>query len=91
MCRVPAGLPSPAEDYVEGRIDLNGDVIKHPLSTFYVRVSGDSMVGTGIMPGAMLVVDRAVEALGGHIVVARKGCVEGEGSRPLRSRIAVSL
>jgi len=73
MCRVTAGFPSPAEDYVEGRIDLNRDLIKHPLSTFYVRVSGDSMVGAGIMPGALLVVDRVVEALGGHIVVARIG------------------
>ena len=71
MCRVPAGFPSPAEDYVEGRIDLNRDLIKHPLSTFYIRVSGDSMVGAGIMPGALLVVDRAVEALDGHVVVAR--------------------
>ena len=71
MCRVPAGFPSPAEDYVEGRIDLNRDLIKHPLSTFYVRVSGDSMIGAGIMPGALLVVDRAVEALDGHIVIAR--------------------
>lgn len=71
MCRVPAGFPSPAEDYVEGRIDLNRDLIKHPLSTFYIRVSGDSMVGAGIMPDALLVVDRAVEALDGHVVVAR--------------------
>jgi len=73
MCRVPAGFPSPAEDYVEGRIDLNRDLIKHPLSTFYIRVSGDSMVGAGIMPGALLVVDRAVEAHDGHVVVARIG------------------
>jgi DNA polymerase V len=71
LCRVPAGFPSPAEDYVEGRIDLNRDLIKHPLSTFYIRVSGDSMVGAGILPGALLVVDRAVEAYDGHIVVAR--------------------
>jgi DNA polymerase V len=71
LCRVPAGFPSPAEDYVEGRIDLNRDLIKHPLSTFYIRVSGDSMVGAGIMPGALLVVDRAVEAHDGHVVVAR--------------------
>jgi DNA polymerase V len=71
MCRVPAGFPSPAEDYVKGRIDLNRDLIKHPLSTFYVKVTGDSMVGAGIMPGAMLVVDRAVEALDGHIIIAR--------------------
>jgi DNA polymerase V len=73
MCRVPAGFPSPAEDYVEGRIDLNRDLIKHPLSTFYIRVSGDSMVGAGIMPGALLVVDRAVESHDGHVVVARIG------------------
>jgi DNA polymerase V len=71
MWRVPAGFPSPAEDYVEERIDLNRDLIKHPLSTFYIRVSGDSMVGAGILPGALLVVDRAVEAHDGHIVVAR--------------------
>jgi DNA polymerase V len=71
LCRVQAGFPSPAEDYVEGRIDLNRDLIKHPLSTFYVRVSGDSMVGVGMMPGAILVVDRAVQAYDGHVVVAR--------------------
>ena len=71
LCRVQAGFPSPAEDYVEGRIDLNRDLIKHPLSTFYIRVSGDSMIGAGIMPGALLVVDRAVESNDGHIVVAR--------------------
>lgn len=71
LCRVSAGFPSPAEDYVEGRIDLNRDLIKHPLSTFYIRVSGESMIGAGIMPGALLVVDRAVESNDGHIVVAR--------------------
>jgi DNA polymerase V len=71
LCRISAGFPSPAEDYVEGRIDLNRDLIKHPLSTFYIRVSGDSMIGAGIMPGALLVVDRAVESNDGHIVVAR--------------------
>lgn len=71
LCRVQAGFPSPAEDYVEGRIDLNRDLIKHPLSTFYIRVSGDSMIGAGIMPGALLVVDRAVESNDEHIVVAR--------------------
>ena len=87
MCRVQAGFPSPAEDYVEGRIDLNRDLIRHPLSTFYVRVSGDSMVGAGITPGALLVVDRAVEAHDGHVVVARvddelcvkRLCVSDEG------------
>ena len=66
MCRVPAGFPSPAEDYVEGRIDLNRDLIKHPLATFYIRVDGDSMIDAGIQPGALLVVDRAAEVHEGH-------------------------
>jgi DNA polymerase V len=73
MWRIQAGFPSPAEDYVEGRIDLNRDLIKHPLSTFYIRVAGDSMVNAGILPGSLLVVDRAVEAVEGNIVVARIG------------------
>lgn len=71
MWRVPAGFPSPAEDYVEGRIDLNRDLIRHPLTTFYIRVEGDSMVGAGILPGSLLVVDRGVKAVEGDIVVAR--------------------
>ncbi len=54
------GVPSPAADYVEGRIDLNRDLIKHPLATFYIRVAGDSMMPR-IEPGELLVVDRMVE------------------------------
>jgi DNA polymerase V len=73
LCRVSAGFPSPAEDYVEGRIDLNRELIKHPLATFYLRVEGDSMIGAGIQPGALLVVDRAVEVHEGHVIVARLG------------------
>jgi len=73
MWRVAAGVPSPAEDYVEGRIDLNRELIKHPLATFYIRVEGDSMIDAGIQPGALLVVDRAVEVHEGHVIVARLG------------------
>ena len=71
MTAVSAGLPSPAEDYVEGRLDLNRHLIKHPVATFYVRVSGDSMENAGISPGSILVVDRSVEADDGDIVIAR--------------------
>ena len=71
-CRVPAGFPSPAEDYAEGRIDLNRDLIRHPLATFYVRVGGDSMEPV-IGEGALLVVDRMAETKDGDIVVARLG------------------
>jgi DNA polymerase V len=67
-------IPQPAtppEGYIEGRLDLNRYLIKHPTATFYVRVSGDSMQGAGINPGSILVVDRAVEAEDGDIVIAR--------------------
>ena len=71
-CRVAAGFPSPAEDYVEGRIDLNRDLVKHPLATFYVRVEGDSMEPR-IHAGELLVVDRMAETKDGDVVVARVG------------------
>jgi DNA polymerase V len=71
-CRVTAGFPSPAQDEIAGRIDLNRDLVKHPLATFYVRVEGDSMEPR-IHPGELLVVDRMVETKDGDIVVARLG------------------
>src|SRR5687768_5019147 len=72
VCRVPAGFTSPAEDYVEGRIDLNRDLIRHPLATFYIRVEGDSMEPV-IRSGELLVVDRMAETRDGDIVIARIG------------------
>jgi DNA polymerase V len=68
---VKAGFPSPADDYLEGRIDLNEQLIRHPAATFFVRVSGDSMTGAGIQDGDLLIVDRAAEVTSGCIVVAR--------------------
>jgi DNA polymerase V len=87
LTRVPAGFPSLADNYVEGRIDLNRELIRHPLTTFYVRVIGDSMRDAGIFPDSLLVVDRAVDAKNGDIIIARLGdelCVKrfsrvGEG------------
>jgi DNA polymerase V len=67
---VAAGFPSPADDYVESRIDLNDVLIRHPSSTFFLRVSGDSMRGAGILDGDLLVVDRAIEPRAGLVVVA---------------------
>lgn len=72
---VQAGFPSPAEDYVEDRIDLNEELIEHPAVTYFVRASGHSMVEAGIHDGDILVVDRAVEPTDGHIVIA---AVDGE-------------
>lgn len=68
--RVAAGLPSPAGDYEEERLDLNKHLLKNPQSTFFVRVSGDSMVDAGIHPGDLLVVDRTLRPANGRIVIA---------------------
>jgi len=70
---VAAGFPSPADDYLEGRLDLNEYFIRHPAATFYVRVSGDSMRGAGIFDRDLLIVDRSAECSDGSIVVARLG------------------
>ena len=67
---VPAGFPSPADDYVEQRISLDKHLIRHPESTFFMRVAGNSMRGLGIFDGDLLVVDRAVPAAHGRVVIA---------------------
>ncbi len=68
--RVPAGFPSPADDYVQDRVDLNEHLILHREASFILRVSGWSMVGAGIHDGDELIVDRAIEPADGHVVVA---------------------
>ena len=75
LSRVPAGFPSPAEDYVEGSLDLNEHLVAHREATFFMRVQGHSMTGAGIQDGDLLVVDRSLEAGHGDIVVA---VVDGE-------------
>lgn len=72
---VPAGFPSPAEDYLEKSLDLNELVAPRPEATFFVRVSGDSMIGAGIHHDDILVVDRSLAPCNGNVVIA---CVEGE-------------
>ncbi|MDQ6902449.1 MAG: translesion error-prone DNA polymerase V autoproteolytic subunit [Bacteroidota bacterium] len=67
---VKAGFPSPAQDYIEDRIDLNDLFIKHPHSTFIVECSGDSMIDAFIPPKAKLIVDRSLTANNGDIVLA---------------------
>lgn len=67
---VSAGFPSPADDYIEQRLDLNRHLIKNPAATFMARVSGDSMVGVGIHDGDVIIVDRSLEPKDGQIVIA---------------------
>ena len=62
IATVPAGFPSPAADYEEGKLDLNRHLIKNPAATFFVRVTGDSMLKAGIHNGDLLVVDRSIKA-----------------------------
>ena len=74
---IKAGFPSPAEDYLQESLDFNRDLIKHPESTFYGRVDGDSMIDAGICDGDIAVIDRSVEPSDGDVVV---GFVNGEFS-----------
>ncbi len=68
--KVPAGFPSPADDHMEGKLDLNTHLVKHPTATFFVKASGDSMLGAGIHDGDILVVDRSLEPRKGKVVIA---------------------
>ncbi len=70
VSRIAAGFPSPADDHLEGAIDLNEQLVRHPAATYFVRVEGDSMTGAGIRHGDFLVVDRSLEPKSGSIVVA---------------------
>ena len=72
---VSAGFPSPADDYIDNKLDLNTHLIKHPSATFFLKVSGDSMKNAGIQSGDMLIVDKSLQPTDGKVVIA---AVEGE-------------
>ena len=67
---VPAGFPSPADDYVAGRISLDTYLVQHREATFFLQVAGDSMRGLGILNGDLLVVDRALPPVHESVVIA---------------------
>ncbi len=72
---VSAGFPSPADDYLESKLDLNNFLIKNPSATFFVRVTGDSMINAGIYSDDILVVDRALTPKNENIVIS---VIDGE-------------
>lgn len=72
---IKAGFPNPAEEAGGFALDLNEYLIKRPVSTYYLRVDGDSMIQAGITSGDLVVVDKSLEAKSGDIVVA---AVDGE-------------
>ena len=67
---VPAGFPSPADDFADVKLDLNEYLITHPAATFFVRVSGDSMIGAGIFDQDILIVDRSLEPRNRSVIIA---------------------
>jgi DNA polymerase V len=67
---ISAGFPSPADDYIQDRLDLNELLINNKAATFFLRVQGDSMLNAGIHHGDIIVVDRAIQAVHRSIVVA---------------------
>ena len=72
---IQAGFPSPAQGYISESIDLNSDLIEHPVSTFYGKVVGDSMVEEGIESGDILIIDRSLEPQNLDLAVC---CLDGD-------------
>ena len=70
-----AGFPSPAENYVEEKLNLNSYLIKNKESSFFVRVSGDSMINVGIFDNDILIVDRSLDPKRQSIVIVS---IDGE-------------
>ena len=67
---VECGFPSPAEDYLDGPLDFNELLVVNPAATFAVRLAGESMIGAGLFPGDIAVVDRSVAPTNNCIVLA---------------------
>ncbi len=68
---VEAGFPSPAEEELLDKLSLERFLIKNPNSTFMLKISGDSMIEAGILPGDFVLVDRSLKPKIGDIVIAR--------------------
>src|SRR5258708_7950799 len=73
--RQTTGWPSPAEDHTEPTLDLAEFVMRHPAATFFMQADSSAMLGAGIHPDDVLVVDRSLRPIDGAVVVA---AVEGE-------------
>ncbi|HZU90233.1 MAG TPA: translesion error-prone DNA polymerase V autoproteolytic subunit [Stellaceae bacterium] len=87
-CTTACGFPSPADDYLDRPLDFNELLIRNPAATFAVRLAGDSMIGAGLFPGDIAVIDRSLEPTPGCIVLA---LLDGEFTvkryRPRNGRI----
>jgi len=72
---ISAGFPSPADDFIDKKLDLNEYLIKNSSATFLVKVNGNSMINAGINNGDILIVDRSLEPTNGKVVI---GVINGE-------------
>ncbi len=66
---VSAGFPSPADDPMDLKLDLNRELVRNPASTFFARVSGVSMIDEGINDGDLLLIDKSIEPYDGCLAV----------------------
>lgn len=69
------GFPSPADDHMDRTLDLNEHLISSPAATYFARATGDSLSDLGILPGDLLIVNRAVSPISGDVVVVS---IDGE-------------
>jgi DNA polymerase V len=67
---VPAGFPSPADDYLDRALDFNELLIENRAATFAVRIEGESMTGVGMFPGDIAVINRARTPINGCVALA---------------------
>ncbi|HRW63165.1 MAG TPA: translesion error-prone DNA polymerase V autoproteolytic subunit [Bacteroidales bacterium] len=72
---IPAGFPSPADDYLEMSLDLNEHLIRNPSSTFFARVTGSSMINSGIYDNDIVIIDKSLQPKNGSILVC---VIDGE-------------
>jgi len=64
------GFGAAADDYMERGIDLNEQLIHNKPATFFMRVTGDAMIGAGIFDGDTVIVDRSIKAMSGKVIIA---------------------
>ncbi|MCK5028989.1 MAG: translesion error-prone DNA polymerase V autoproteolytic subunit [Bacteroidales bacterium] len=74
-CKIPAGFPSPADDYMELSLDLNEKLIRNPSSTFFAQITGSSMINAGIHDGDIVIVDKSLQAKDDSVLVCS---IDGE-------------
>lgn len=75
LTTVTAGFPSPADDYVDKKINLHEYLVRNNAATFFLKAHGESMINAGIYDGDLLIVDRSIEAAHNKIVIA---AIDGE-------------